>query len=469
MVGKGALTPHGLNFIQKSLDPFHDTELGAVDFPDGLSQRVVIKEVNQSVTITNPGAVWDCHIAAMPDLARTITNSTGNVATTSFQFATASPGQLVATAAPVCGGGVAYCVVPSGDATYVSTGPNISSVSPAVQITGLSRVIGMAFEVHNVTEELYKSGSVTVYRTATGAELDRIQFPAQLIDEIAGSPATYIVGRSAETTWRKSQPPNSEAEALLIPGSMQWEAADGCYVVGALEGEPKYHSWDTHSRLYTSAYDFVRATPTNPTSAMVGHSVLSSTLDTGGDITTTYPSSVQQFFTLGVRQSGAYFTGLSTQTKLRLNVKYLIACQPDSDDPLITLAKPAGPKDNLAIEIYSRCIEKIPPGVKVSENGAGDWFRGLLGVVSKVAPIVGSAFGPAGAVIGKGVGMAAGLGNAALGGSQASNSSSGLPAPSASGQLRSVSRATAGARVPRPIRKRAERGKLVAKMRALKT
>lgn len=417
MLDKGALTAHGLQFIEKSLDPFHDTELGAVDFPDGRSQRVVVKEVNQSITLSNPGAIWDCHIAVIPDLFRDINNTTSAVTDASALFSDKmSPGLVDQRGAMTSmGGGVAYSIVSTGAQTFVPGGSNAPSVSPGSQITGRSRVVGMAFEVHNVTEELYRSGSVTCYRTASGREMDCVQFAPETAEVQTVGPLTINLGFPRPTI-RRSMPPNTEAEALILPGSRQWGAERGCYVVGVLDDpDVEYKSWDTVPRVYTSAYDFVRATPANPTTGAAHVSTPVYVLDTAGTLTLTSPASTDQSFDTVMRQSGAYFTGLSTQTKLRLNVKYLIACQPDSDDPLVTLAKPGGAADNLALEIYSRCVEKLPPGVPVSENAAGDWFRGLLGVVSQVAPIVGSAFGPAGAAIGNAVGTAARAGQAALG------------------------------------------------------
>lgn len=383
-----------------------------MDLPDGRSQRVVLKEVNQSATLTYGGAAtsWDCHIAMIPDLFRSVTNATGVLATTSLSQTSCFPNYVSGVSSNTVGGGLAYAISDGGVPTYTGVGAaNVSSLSPWAHVTGRSRIVGCAFEVHNVTETLYRSGSVITYRTATGREFDALGMTATSNTAI-GVNARTVVQR---IYLRKSTPPSTEAEAILIPSSRQWGAEKGCYVVCVLDDvEATYRTWDTMGRLYTDPFAYSASLPTAPANCLV----LSPTMYTsnaGADVTPTY--TFQSFDTF-LRQSGAYFTGLSPQSKLKLNVKWLIACQPDIEDPLLPLAMPGPPRDDLALEIYSRAAEALPAGVPVAENGAGDWFRSVLGTVADVAPMVGSLFGPAGSALGQGIGMAAKAGRSLMGG-----------------------------------------------------
>jgi hypothetical protein len=110
--------------------------------------------------------------------------------------------------------------------------------------------------------------------------------------------------------------------------------------------------------------------------------------------------------------SGVHFTGLSYTTTLTVNVRWLIERIPGPNEAdLVVLATPSASYDSLALELYTRCVNDMPPGVMLSENPLGEWFRDALSKVSDWAPKVGNALGtfiPGASIIGNGVGMAAG-------------------------------------------------------------
>jgi hypothetical protein len=86
---------------------------------------------------------------------------------------------------------------------------------------------------------------------------------------------------------------------------------------------------------------------------------------------------------------GAFYTGLSLQTTLTLTVHFYVERFPQIDQAdLVVLAAPSPKYDPLALELYSRMLGEMPPGVMVKENGFGQWFTDLI---AEIAPIAGDA------------------------------------------------------------------------------
>lgn len=54
-------------------------------------------------------------------------------------------------------------------------------------------------------------------------------------------------------------------------------------------------------------------------------------------------------------------------------------------------------------------MRKLPIGTYKDDNDWGTFFRAALGLIRRFAPAVGAAFGPAGALIGRGAGRVAEL------------------------------------------------------------
>jgi len=95
---------------------------------------------------------------------------------------------------------------------------------------------------------------------------------------------------------------------------------------------------------------------------------------------------------------GAYFTGLSPTTTLTINWNVLIERFPSAADAdLVVLAKPSPRYDPTALELYSLCMQNMPVGVPVKENGLGDWFMKVIGRARDIvmpALRIGSAINP---------------------------------------------------------------------------
>jgi hypothetical protein len=99
-------------------------------------------------------------------------------------------------------------------------------------LTGSNRLIGAGFEVHDCTAQIYKQGAVCSYN------MHNVPKDASLFTCSATSNAppgvNAINGAFNGTSFRAM--PRTTAEALLIPGSVEWEAKDGVYAVCRFQG-----------------------------------------------------------------------------------------------------------------------------------------------------------------------------------------------------------------------------------------
>jgi len=111
--------------------------------------------------------------------------------------------------------------------------------------------------------------------------------------------------------------------------------------------------------------------------------------------------------------SGAVFAGHSQAQTYQVTVKYMIEKIPTISDPsLLVLSRPSSSYDPLALELYARATQSLPVAVTVDMNPLGEWFEGLMDVLSQVAPLVGAGLTP---LIPMAGGIGTGLGQLAKG------------------------------------------------------
>jgi hypothetical protein len=244
---------------------------------------------------------------------------------------------------------------------------------------GAGRLVGMGFEVHNTTSELNKQGAVCVYRMMANSK----------------SPSTYngLDGTGAISKLYSLTgipvrfPPLNTAEALLVQGSRQWDAKEGCYVVAAFNDaeNPAYPiqpmvpiisasgTDDLEGAVSTAAFNFPR---TNVTISGEGETLVL--------------QSAPNLRVHPIHQSGAIFTGLSPTTTLTINWNVYYESFPGlSQLDILPLARPSCEYDPDALDLFERILEDLPVGVKVIENGLGDWFLGAISDAAKfVSPLL---------------------------------------------------------------------------------
>lgn len=387
------LTPEGREWLIGCLDPYHDSPLDICGFPDGSIDPVVTQIVRQSFNITCPTSIttgtWDCQIISLP-FSKNIKVS-GN----SFMGGSnTNPTNAVfynAGASTFTIGGLTYTSVPTGGSFNPNTlAPSqlVPNPIPDQYLYGNHRVIGKGFEVHNTTSVLNLQGMATTW----AIPIDDIETAGNCVS------ATFTAGAASNDSngdfiqipmW-----PQNQAAAVLIPGSRQWTAAQGAYIV------PKLRTNDV---------------PINDTGFFVqpfinggdsSNSALNlATIPTSSGVTG-LPLLFPSVFWDNFDMHGVVFSGLSLQTTLTVNMTWLVERHPDTTiSDLVVLARPPPERDNIAMELYTHISRRLPTGVPVGENGLGDWFMDALSSAADfVAPVLSVLPLPGASAIGSGIG-----------------------------------------------------------------
>lgn len=413
------LTDPGKNWLTAAVDPFHDLPLRVDGYPDVNEAASVVQVIKMSAQVSVPsgvaaGANWDCHIHSFP-WENDCSTIGGNYSQSNNSLPSGGNGAFLvgsSNVTPTTGaggvghyGGISICSVTAGAPTfdYVGTGAGFNIQVPFVTelsqyMNGEFRIIAKGFEVINTTSELNIQGLVTCYRQ-----------PCEPIDAAKATTVVDATGNTGSTpTYRAgtvdlvqtSFPPISTTEALLLDGSKQWKAKEGCYVVPTLSASELPSGLNqTGAVLKLSVADPARGTP--PTSGigwglLLPHGSIAVPANfqftfTEGSTTATYqPISVGAAWFFNYNHAGAYFTGLSNTTTLQVNAIYYIERFPTQQDAdLVVLATQSARHDCVAMDLYSEIIKEMPVGVPQRMNGLGEWFGDAISAAADfVSPVL---------------------------------------------------------------------------------
>jgi len=323
-----------------------------------------------------------------------------------LQQALLADGTIIPATALQLNSGVNIVGAPVGINIFGSGGGPVSL--PAVAFpqkfaSGYYRLIAVGFEVVNTTAELYKGGSVTVYKSPA--------YPQPCITRAGGANTAFGV---PTFTTLCNLPPGVQTDAALFPTSRTWGAEDGCYVVPSLN---------------SSDVPFVAPLTSAQAGLVLNGSVTTLTTGTGNRIvylplqalnsSAAVPVTSAQNSPFPFDISGAIFSGLNFNSTLQVTVKYVVERIPSITEPdLLVLARTPCPYDPMAVEIYTRAISMLPPGVKVGDNPDGEFWASILDAIAAIAPVIGGVLAPLTGPLGPALGAAgaalAGGGSAAV-------------------------------------------------------
>lgn len=391
----GVITGSGGDWVRAALDPFHDYEIPNLKgMPDLDSEPSVIVRTQQSTTLSVPvdpstglpaQTPWDANIFMSPvDMSST---TSGDALFTHFGeytpngSATSMPGTF--TAEKNSENRLDGLVMMS----QLGGQP---MMSPSTSFTGLHlddylnpgeasdlltyRVIGMGFEVVNTTASLYQQGAVTVYELGNGDNLSSLNL------EEREQPPRIGDSRSFRS------PPATLAEAKQSPAAHTWAAKEGNYNVA------KFHGLESYSGLNKRDFVFSRNTTANVPANDVPRAWCTHKAGRSLDATIDEKSGCASHIS-PINTNGAYYTGLSPETTLQVTWRVILERLPGPFDlTMLALAQPSAQFDPRAVELYSHIIREMAPGVPVSYNDAGKYFRMAEKVVRdvshRVAPVL---------------------------------------------------------------------------------
>jgi len=356
----------GRQWLDVALDPFKDITQRPIGYPDSITAPSVVQVVHDSITIAKPAGVsgnWDCNIFLdtlwkQQSIRETIETPVGMYALSTQQSTNYTRGGLVVR-------GAAAGTALNTPTTYMGE----SYVTDVFADDTSSRIIGIGLEVHNTTAELNKQGSVITYRAFD----EPAQYPVTVY-----SSGNVVTNNQTPMGYELVEPPYTAGEAIDLPGSLQWDAAKGCYIV------PRFMNATNEPCDLRLMAPISKETPYAKTyfPTILQSGGLGPIISINGG---QYDSNNAHIpFSL----SGAYFTGLSPETTLVANLTYYVEQLPSVESSLRRLATPSCPEDFAALELYTKISRHMPTGVEVNDNFLGAFVAGIARVASMVAPYV---------------------------------------------------------------------------------
>jgi hypothetical protein len=416
LVSSGALSPEGKSWLIEALDPYHDEQITLTGYPDNNVSGSVIQCVKQTMSFGVPPTVasgnWDCHITMFNSELK---NAGAGQNWDSNIFS--NPGALSLKASPsiftyapegvyAYSGTAGVQLYGGNDASaYRSGGLFVTDGSTNTYLEGNCRVIAKGFEVINTTADIYKQGTVSVYRQPTPAPLSKVTTGytnATSLESECDSDCSRDKKRKSlkgedegvgalpttlgfASTYNIQQPPKDLASLMLLAGSQQFKAADGVYVVATMNtlDNPAKQLEAAVCAAWTDSIGVGNNGVAVVKPAVSNFSATSTALAPSGCV------HISPF-----NMCGAYFTGLSQQTTLTVNAIWYVERFPTPiESDLVVLASPSPGFDPVALEIYQRALAHLPVGVMQGENPIGEWFNAVLKAVKNYGVPIGRAIG----------------------------------------------------------------------------
>lgn len=391
LVGSRVLTPDGKDWLTSALDPFHDLDHQIAGYPDADTSSTVVGCYQYALDFGKDAAqtstTWDAHIFFNP-----VCTAAGT-ASTYYASAISTDGSYITRDITDGGKSLTFGLVNvlknnNGASLYptspadISATVSIDNLNVGQQVfAGNSRVIGAGLEIIDTTADIYKQGALVVYKLnqrrydGTNTILYR--------DEIIGNGKFQVAGEV-----RLQAPPSTVAQALLLPGSRQWDAKKGCYTVLTQSSVDNPISYPKSCFV-----TYANQTMTSATSVFAmtaAGTAFSATV--APDIT--YGTNYRQVL-LPYNTGGVMLTGLNANSTFRVKVKLYVESAPQySQAGLAVLCTPSAPYDATALEAYSKALSELPVGVQAQYNALGDWFATIADILSKVALPISAALAP---------------------------------------------------------------------------
>lgn len=358
------ISKSGVAAVLAAVDPFHDKPIDdLIGWPDQLTRPSVVRKWKNSYTIKakdDGGSILIYHWPMAEGSQQYKAVRAINVITNYDQVNKGTfAGPLVIynmTAAQSAEPALPLELADGTNAAipYVDDGPG--------------RLIGMGIEVRDVTADLYKQGTVTVFEVP------------QTLDDVSTLVTVPITFGSVTTSTtalsgvRVLAPPSNLATMMELPTTRQWDAKDGAYVVipfSAKDNNPR-----TRSTLIPIINQYDVLDPPNITVPALNNST-----STSGCPVQTLDNSL-----LPTQSRGIYLTGLNANSTFTITVQFYWETFPSPISDIRTLASPSACFDPKALALISLLMQQLPIGVPVGDNNSGDWF---WEIVQEVLPVLG--------------------------------------------------------------------------------
>lgn len=348
------ITQETMDQIAMVTDPYHDKNLRLSGYPDGTTVTSTLRRQAGQTTINGqfvlgPGESWDFTVFTTPLHYQTemLVRGTG-------VYANGLTGVLVdkVKVGPVnimyrhwdnAGEIKARVLAPLGELIALSTN----------ETRGPTRTVALAYELHNTTAELYKSGALTSYRNnVEGERVDLIQ---------PGTPNIPISLTKILTL------PSTLEDVQMLPNCRTWEAADGAYSVSLPPPDNPYCSSNFQNICIYNGFELQTHNIWAYCPLLAQRIPSWSKLSTTGTMSSRFTNN-DQTFTLDFRQ--------------------VLEIAPVVRSTLLAFATTSPAQNPVFLKLYKRMFNSIEAAVPVHYNSAGEWFRRIVKLAKEHLPAV---------------------------------------------------------------------------------
>jgi hypothetical protein len=363
---KKAISPTTLNTLSMVTDPYHDYNIQATGFPDGQSAFTCVRRFQGLTTITCP------FVLGAGEKWRFTVFTTGLHQVSTMLGGSFSNGLIVETGSYFNFGPVTikYDHLNASNSLiavkYEALGPAGDAASTSV--LDRSRVVSLGFELHNITPELYRGGSLTSYRMNASTEpvMCRYQplIPSGSIYPYAGQLLANL--------------PVDTVTTATLPNVRTWEAAAGVYAVALPPANNPFSSPSGDNKILATYF-------ANGSGNLTQTCFITPKLETG-----TYSGTGSILNNVGTLSS--IFT--DANTVFTLDYRMILETQTVGLSPLIAFCTKPLPYDRVFLKLYKNMLSTIPSAVPVGFNDAGEWFRRIMKIASAALPLIANVLPP---------------------------------------------------------------------------
>jgi len=380
-ISRLALSDESKDWLTAILDPYHDSAYDAVGLPDERTAPSVVQIHNQTLSLSAPTSAgngnWDAAVSYTgfnTVISSVRTSGLVNMASTPFHtydhtsLSTAAPFGALSAWAGASGSTRKWGAPLTVGDTYAALG----SCNPGDRC----RLVGVGFEIHNTTADVYKQGTLTV---------------AQLADVATDNSNILYHDTAASTNIddfflqcdRSPIMAATVAPLLATPGSQVWPAEKGLYAIPRMVQVPRETAVIS---LNTSGRGPLVYSTDGTASSLEPY-------DIGGSGNYVYPR-ISNAQVSGFTPIEAWLTGLSPQTTLTITFRTVVEYFPALTSSLLPMAEPSPRFDPQALALYSEVIRGAPYAVPVGQNPGGEYFKKIMAYVSEALGLLSPMSGP---------------------------------------------------------------------------
>lgn len=373
LVAQKQASPEAVQAMLNLVDPFPDSALEAVGWPDSSGCPSVAFVDREEITVSAPSGTttaWNFHVTFSPYITDTAALGT---------LFTWGPTGTISGGGSIAGKKNVWNVYKWKDNDAIpnplTVAPDVSStVGSSIPAACMARICATGVEAVNTSTPLYRGGYQYAYRTKSRAK------PATYTEGVAAGAATSNAFRLSTVY---TAPPVSPDQIVNMANTFTGSAENGCVVINT----PQSFS-ENEYEMYCPRYDL-----------MVGNSA-SPCMRINADGIASYWNN-----------AGIFVTGLAPQATFTLKFRTFMEASPlDVVSVTAALSKPGVAHSPVVEEILAGILRDMPAGFDYRENPFGEWFMKILDTVANVAPVIGNVLSPVfppAALIGNGVGALA--------------------------------------------------------------